>query len=209
MRKKIKNPSTQSSLLSKQSVFSRMIDDLPQSPWAHIEILNWSHDDIKLSVKYYFYSTSFGDILVANTPKGICYLGLVEGIPEDVLTDFRKRFKYTKPIESKTILQKQVLDFLENKKDIPLQFHLKGTPYQIEIWRKLIRIPYGKVISYATLGGSPQNSRAAGAANGRNPIFWIIPCHRAVKTNGGFDRYFWGKNIKKQLLAWEFTNSSI
>ncbi|MCD8179577.1 MAG: MGMT family protein [Tannerellaceae bacterium] len=90
--------------------------------------------------------------------------------------------------------------------DTPLLFHLKGTAYQTKIWRRLLRIPFGKVISYATLAGNREHARAAGTANGRNPVFWIIPCHRVVCSDGRFDSYAWGKEIKKRLLAWEFAN---
>lgn len=203
----IKDAVTEDSYLNKQAILNRLIEDLPQIAWANIEILDWSANDNKLPIKYYFYETSFGKVLAANTTKGACYLGLLGEKPEDVLIDFKKRFSYTEPIEAKTPLQKQMVDFLDGRINKLLIFHLKGTPYQTEIWRRLIRIPYGKVISYATIGGSSRYSRAAGTANGRNPIFWIIPCHRVVKTSGGFDRYFWGEDVKKRLLAWEFVNS--
>lgn len=197
------------SYLNKQAVLKRMTEDLPPTPWANIGITDWLPEDDTLSVEYSFYSTSFGEVLAANTSKGICYLGFVNNKPEDVLADFRKRFRHTKTIETTTLLQQQVVGFLNGKGDDFIPFHLRGTPYQVEIWRKLIRIPYGKVVSYATLGDGARYSRAAGTANGRNPIFWIIPCHRAVKTTGAFDRYFWGEDVKEKLLAWEFANSSI
>lgn len=203
-----KNVSSEISL-DKKVVLSRMLQELPQTYWANVEILDWLPDDDKLPIEYSFYDSSFGRVLAANTSKGICYLGLEEDKPEYVLADFKKRFRHTNPIKIETPLQKQAIDFLDGKINELLQFHLRGTSYQTKIWRKLICIPYGKVISYATLGSSPQHSRAAGTANGRNPIFWIIPCHRAVKTTGAFDHYFWGEGVKKRLLAWEFANSSV
>jgi AraC family transcriptional regulator of adaptative response/methylated-DNA-[protein]-cysteine methyltransferase len=205
--REILNPEIEYRHLNKQVVLDRMIDDLPSTPWTNIEILDWLPNDDTLSVEYFFYRTPFGEVLVANTIKGICYLGLIKNRTEDVLADLKKRFKYTTLKETETLMQKQVVDCMGGKMYELLVFHLRGTPYQTEIWRKLIRIPYGKVISYATLGGSAENARAAGTANGRNPIFWLIPCHRTVKRTGGFDRYFWGEDIKKQLLAWEFSNS--
>ena len=184
-----------------------MIDKLPETPWADIEILDWLPEDDELTVEYCFADTPLGRVLAANTSKGVCYLGRIENNPEEVLSDFNKRFRQTDRIEKQTSLQKHVLDFLAGKRDQHIVFHLRGTAYQTFIWRRLIRIPLGKVISYTTLGGDASHSRAAGTANGRNPIFWIVPCHRAVKTDGGFDRYFWGENVKKELLAWEFSNS--
>lgn len=205
----IQNQETANLYLSKQAILDRMLDSLPPTPWANMEILDWLPHDDRLPIKYSFYQTPFGEVLVANTPKGVCYLGLIERETENILADFKKRFKHADPIKRDTPLQKQAIDFLEGKTSKLLSFHLRGTPYQTEIWRKLIRIPYGKVISYATLGGGTQHSRAAGTANGRNPIFWIVPCQRAVKTTGGFDRYFWGEDVKKKLLAWEFANTAI
>jgi AraC family transcriptional regulator of adaptative response/methylated-DNA-[protein]-cysteine methyltransferase len=205
----IQNPATEYSCPNKQVVLNRMIEDLPPTPWAGIEVLDWLPGDDNLSIEYSFYNTPFGEVLAAHTSIGICYLGLVEGKPENVLADFKKRFQHTRPVETKTPLQMRLIDFLDGKTGDLLQFHLRGTPYQTGIWRRLTRIPFGSVVSYATLGGDAQYSRAAGTATGRNPVFWVIPCHRAVKTTGGFDRYFWGEDVKKRLLAWEFANSAI
>ncbi|MDR2914787.1 MAG: methylated-DNA--[protein]-cysteine S-methyltransferase [Tannerella sp.] len=191
----------------KQVILQRMIENLPSSSWANIEILDWAPDDNILPVTYASYESPFGEVLIANTPKGVCYLGVVNDKSGYVSDDFNKRFGYAKPKETKTSQQKTALNYLNGKMDELLQFHLNGTPYQTEVWRRLLRIPFGKVISYATLADDRKHSRAAGTANGRNPIFYLVPCHRAVYTDGKFDRYSWGKDIKKRLLAWEFANS--
>ncbi len=198
------DPRKADACLNKQIVLDRMIGALPAAPWADVEILDWMPDDDRLAVEYSFADTPFGRVLVANTPLGVCYLGLAENGTGAVLADFHKRFGHAIRVEVQTPQQKQTLDFLAGKCDGRLTFHLRGTPHQTEIWRRLIRIPRGKVVSYATLGGGPQQARAAGTANGRNPIFWIVPCHRVVQTTGSFDRYFWGEDVKRRLLAWEF-----
>ncbi|MCD8043800.1 MAG: methylated-DNA--[protein]-cysteine S-methyltransferase [Tannerellaceae bacterium] len=187
-------------------ILENMIGELPATPWVNIDILDWLPDDNNLQVQYARYDTPFGEAWIANTTKGICYLGIVDNDPDFVWRDFNKRFGYANPVEEKTPFQEIALNYLNGKIDKLLLFHLKGTPYQIEIWRKLIHIPFGKVISYATLAGSSNYARAAGTANGRNPVFWIVPCHRVVCSDGKFDRYAWGKNIKKRLLAWELPN---
>lgn len=189
-----------------EKVLSRMVGDLPEGPWADITIFDWSPDDDKLPVEYGFAETTFGRMLVAGTPKGVCYIGPEKGKVE-VLQDFNKRFGHARRIERKSLWQKPALEFLNGNTAVPVVFHLKGTPYQTEIWRKLLRIPFGKVVSYATLGGGARHARAAGTATGRNPIFWIVPCHRVVNTSGRFDRYFWGSDMKNELLAWEFAVS--
>lgn len=195
-------------ILSGQAVLGHMIGELPEEPWADINITAWLSVDDKLPVDYCFADTRFGRVLAANTPKGLCYLGLSGGGDDDsLLSDFSKRFCHTLRTERHSPLQKQAFDFLEGKHGGRIMLHLRGTPYQTEIWRRLVRIPYGRVIPYSTLGGEAQYARAAGTANGRNPVFWIVPCHRAVRSDGGFDRYFWGEEAKKRLLAWEFANS--
>ena len=156
-----------------------------------------------------YFDSPFGEVLIANTPKGVYYLGVVNDQSGYVANDFEKRFGYAKPQKVETLLQRTARDYLNGKMDEPLAFHLKETSYQTEIWRRLLYIPFGKVITYATLAGCNDHSRAAWAANGKNPIFWIVPCHRMVYTNGKFDRYSWGKDIKTRLLAWEFVNSEI
>ena len=193
--------------MREQKVLDHMIDLLPTTHWAEMEILSWLPEDNKLSVEFSFYDSSFGEVLIANTSKGVCYLGVVKEERRSVLSDFEERFGYAKVCKVETSLQKIALDYLNGVMNRPLSFHLKGTPYQTTIWRRLLRIPYGKVISYATLAENKKHARAAGTANGRNPIFYLVPCHRVVYTNGKFDRYFWGKDIKTRLLAWEFANS--
>ena len=90
------------------------------------------------------------------------------------------------------------------------QFDLKlapeGTPFQLEVWRRLCDIPYGETISYGELArriGNPQASRAVGLANGSNPIPIIIPCHRVIGSNGKLTGYGGGLPIKEKLLALE------
>lgn len=204
---KISEPAEAGKHPGSEAILTRMIGELPGATWTDIEIIDWLPGDDRLPVDYRFAVTPFGRVLVASTPKGVCYLGLVTGSDEEVFSDFNRRFGHADRAERQTSMQKQALDFLDGKRGGHIIFHLRGTPYQTAIWRRLTRIPYGKVVSYATLGGSARHARAAGTANGRNPVFWIVPCHRVVRSDGGFDRYFWGEDIKKRLLAWEFANS--
>lgn len=192
---------------ARSEVLARMLSALPGTPWADIEILSWRPGDDGLPVEYSFADSPFGAVLAANTPRGICYLAPAGNKPQDVLDDFHGRFRHSARVERESTLQKQAVGFLDGNRGDCLRFHLRGTPWQTEIWRRLIRVPCGKVISYATLGGGSRYARAAGTANGRNPIFWIVPCHRVVNTSGAFDRYFWGPEVKGQLLAMEFADN--
>ena len=92
--------------------------------------------------------------------------------------------------------------------DVPIAF--SGTAFQQQVWQELLKIPYGKTISYADLAkasGNPKAYRAAGTANGKNPIAIIIPCHRVIASNGGLGGYAYGVEVKKQLLELEKHNN--
>jgi methylated-DNA-[protein]-cysteine S-methyltransferase len=98
-------------------------------------------------------------------------------------------------------------EYFEGKiKTFSLPLHLHGTPFQIQIWKALQKIPHGKTWSYQQLAmeaGNPRAMRAAGSANGRNPLPIIIPCHRVIRKNGDIGGYSSGLSIKKWLLAHE------
>jgi methylated-DNA-[protein]-cysteine S-methyltransferase len=88
--------------------------------------------------------------------------------------------------------------------DVPLR--LDGTPFQQGVWRELVRIPFGRTITYAELArrvGNPSASRAVGNANGRNPVSIIVPCHRVIGADGKLTGYAGGVDIKRRLLEWE------
>ncbi|MEO1789425.1 MAG: methylated-DNA--[protein]-cysteine S-methyltransferase, partial [Pseudomonadota bacterium] len=84
--------------------------------------------------------------------------------------------------------------------------HLIGAPFQIKVWEALLRIPTGHVTTYSDIArviGNPKAVRAVGTAVGRNPISWLIPCHRALRKSGGLGGYHWGLPVKRAMLAWE------
>ncbi len=86
------------------------------------------------------------------------------------------------------------------------RLHMIGAPFQIKVWEALVTIPSGHVTTYSELAhavGSPRAVRAVGTAVGRNPVSWLIPCHRALRKSGGLGGYHWGLPVKRALLAWE------
>ena len=92
----------------------------------------------------------------------------------------------------------------------PLALHLKGTPFQLSVWRALLNIPFGATSTYKTIAtqiGKPKATRAVGSAIGRNPAFFVIPCHRVLAHGGGLGGYFWGTEVKTKLLEWEQANT--
>lgn len=103
--------------------------------------------------------------------------------------------------------EKQLAEYFDRKrKDFDLPLELRGTVFQINAWRQLQQIPYGQTISYgeqATRMGDAKKARAVGMANGRNPIFIIVPCHRVIGASGGLTGYGGGLPMKQQLLELE------
>jgi AraC family transcriptional regulator of adaptative response/methylated-DNA-[protein]-cysteine methyltransferase len=192
--------------VSRDEVRERMITRLPDTPWADIQVIDWLAGDDDLPVEYSFADSLLGRVLVANTAKGVCYLAPADE-PQAVYADFCARFPRSVRVERHTILQKQALAFLDGERGELLNLHLRGTPFQTEIWLRLLRIPNGKVVSYSTLAGDGRYARAVGSAVGRNPVLAIVPCHRVVNSSGAFDHFFWGTELKTRLLAMEFANN--
>ncbi|MDP5362364.1 MAG: methylated-DNA--[protein]-cysteine S-methyltransferase, partial [Paracoccaceae bacterium] len=86
------------------------------------------------------------------------------------------------------------------------QLHMIGAPFQLQVWEALLNIPSGHVTTYSEIAcsiGRPKAVRAVGTAVGRNPVSWLIPCHRALRKSGALGGYHWGLPVKRAMLAWE------
>lgn len=151
------------------------------------------------------YSTAIGEVLLASAPQGICYAGFTDNNSDIAIADLRRRFpKATISIAGHPYHEEALQWFNRlGEAGLPLHLHVKATTFQWFIWQKLLCIPMGGLVTYAALGGSRQMARAAGAAVGDNPVCFLIPCHRAVRSNGRFEDYFWGPERKKELLIME------
>lgn len=149
--------------------------------------------------------TALGDVLVASTAKGICYAGFTDNNADIALADLRRRFPKAVLQRGTDAWQQEALAWFDQPgtTGLPLHLHVKGTAFQWAIWTKLLTVPAGALTTYSQLGGSPAMARAVGTAVGDNPVAFLIPCHRAVRSNGRFEGYFWGTERKKQLLALE------
>lgn len=162
-----------------------------------------------LNIAYSFSETPFGEILVASTSKGICYLAFVTEGREAVLDELKQIFPRA-AYEQRTddIQRKAVEATLSMHKDdvdtVPL--HLKGTEFQLNVWRELLTIPLGGITSYGKIAQKlqkPKACRAVGSAVGDNPVSILIPCHRVLRTDGALGGYHWGLERKVRLLEWE------
>ncbi|OXE95067.1 hypothetical protein B0A64_24710 [Flavobacterium araucananum] len=171
----------------------------------HIEA--WIDADIEETIEYRCTPSLFGDILIASTSKGVCYLGFTNGNHIGAVSDLKRRFPSNSIAESLSLFQAAALKHVNNPQmQLPIQLHLKGTAFQLEIWKKLSQIPLGGLTSYTQLGGTNKIARATGAAVGSNPVGFLIPCHRVIYADGSFNGYFWGTELKERLLLWEAAN---
>jgi AraC family transcriptional regulator of adaptative response/methylated-DNA-[protein]-cysteine methyltransferase len=168
-----------------------------------------------LEISYGFHPSPFGECLLAVTERGICGLGFVgEGGREQTLEDFKRRWPAAQFQENPEKTGSYIDGIFTAKKRNgahPVKLLLMGTNFQIKVWEALLRIPPGSVACYEDLArqvGKPSAARAVGSAVGRNPISFLIPCHRAIRKMGITGDYHWGAVRKKAILAWEAARKS-
>lgn len=160
-----------------------------------------------LKINYSFIETIFGDVLIASTSKGICYLSFVN--ERDLSTSGLLRlFPSAKFTELKDSMQEEALRFFSGDWSnlLKVKLHLKGTPFQLKVWQSLLKIPFGKLLTYGSVANSadsPNASRAVGTAIGSNPVAFLIPCHRVIRSTGIVGDYRWGSGRKVAILGWE------
>ncbi len=160
-----------------------------------------------LEINFSFAETPFGNIIIASTSKGICHLAFVtdEIAGVENLKSFFPKASYNQKTD---LIQQDALHFFRNDwNDLrKIKLHLKGTPFQLKVWQSLLQIPLGNVSTYGQIAHNIQNptaSRAVGTAIGNNPVAFIIPCHRVIKSSGIIGEYHWGSNRKTAILGWE------
>jgi AraC family transcriptional regulator of adaptative response/methylated-DNA-[protein]-cysteine methyltransferase len=163
-----------------------------------------------LRIAYGFHPSPFGECLLATTRRGICGLVFVEnGAREAALDGLKRRWARAEfvhdPQTTRPALE-QIFRLFQGQAGPPARLLLSGTNFQIKVWEALLRIPPGRVVSYADIAlqiGLPRSARAVGNAVSRNPIAVIIPCHRVIRKAGDLGGYRWGIARKKALLGWE------
>ncbi len=162
-----------------------------------------------LDIFWGWFESPFGPALVMGTEKGICGIGFAAETGEAAaMEDLVGRWPRARFVEDPTMLRPWVLSAFGATRlanaDTPL--FLIGAPFQIKVWEALLQIPTGHVTTYSELAaavGHPRAVRAVGTAVGRNPVSWLIPCHRALRKSGGLGGYHWGMPVKRAMLAWE------
>jgi AraC family transcriptional regulator of adaptative response/methylated-DNA-[protein]-cysteine methyltransferase len=169
-----------------------------------------------LIIKYGFHPSPFGECLLATTERGICGFFFVKNRDrKDPLTELRYFWKQAEIVEDSDA-SRELIDRIFNPSfgntRAPLHLILNGTNFQIKVWEALIKIPFGAVVSYEDVAiqvGIPGATRAVGSAVGKNPISFIIPCHRVIRKTADFGNYGGGIARKKAILGWEAAQISM
>lgn len=160
-----------------------------------------------LSINYSFAESLFGNIIVASTAKGICYLAFADDESEALQT-LQKSFPNATYRQMVDLIQQDALFIFTQdwSKLSQIRLHLKGTEFQLKVWEALLKIPSGRLTTYGSIANRihhPKASRAVGSAIGDNPVAFLIPCHRVIQSSGAFGGYHWGSLRKTAMIGWE------
>ncbi len=170
----------------------------------------WKAGGEGLTITYGFHPCPFGMALVMITPRGLAGLALADaGKERTALRDMKSRWPKAKYVENFAVsapTARRIFDAALWRKDQPLRVVLIGTDFEVRVWERLLDIPMGKLTTYSDLAartGSPNAARAVGAAVGKNPICFVVPCHRVIGKSGELTGYHWGLTRKRAMLGWE------
>ncbi len=157
-----------------------------------------------LTIRHGWFDSPFGIALAMATDRGICGLAFAEETGrEAALADMMSRWPEARHVEEPEAIRTMVEAALGGGET---KLHMIGAPFQVKVWEALLAIPSGHVTTYGEIAaaiGNPRAVRAVGTAVGRNPVSWLIPCHRALRKSGALGGYHWGLPVKRAMLAWE------
>ncbi len=163
-----------------------------------------------LTISYGFHPSPFGVALVMVTAFGLCGLAFADqGEEQNVLADMTTRWpnaQYTEDSARTAPYAAQVFADARSEGGQPLRVTFIGTDFEIRVWETLLKIPCGKATTYGDIAasmGQPKAARAVGAAVGKNPISFVVPCHRVLGKSGDITGYHWGLTRKRAILGWE------
>jgi AraC family transcriptional regulator of adaptative response/methylated-DNA-[protein]-cysteine methyltransferase len=168
-----------------------------------------------LAITYGIHDSPFGPALIATTGRGVCGLHFLEGGTEAeamrrLSSDWPRAALTAEPRATRSIAAR-IFDPIASRSTRPLGLLVRGTNFQVQVWRALLRIPLGSVLSYGDIAGGigePRAARAVGSAIGANPVAWLIPCHRVIRDTGMLSRYRWGETRKAAMLGWEAAHAA-
>ena len=168
----------------------------------------YKNGGLALNINYSFADTPFGKIIAASTDKGVCHMAFVDEGERRAFDHLRSIFPNAKYVLSPDTKQQHALSVFDrdwNRLE-EIKLHLKGTEFQLKVWETLLKIPAGGLATYADLAtksGYNGACRAVGTAVGKNPVAFLIPCHRVIKATGEPGNYHWGEMRKNAIIAWE------
>ncbi len=177
--------------------------------WESMSPGEYARHGAGLTIYWGWFESPFGLALVMGTKKGLCGIGFAAEMGEEAtMEDLATRWPKANFVEDPMFLRPWVLAaFQAETGDLDkVPVYMIGTSLQIKVWEALMRIPSGEVTTYSEIAraiGNPRAVRAVGTAVGRNPVSWLIPCHRAMRKSGGLGGYHWGLPVKRALLAYE------
>ena len=156
-----------------------------------------------------FHPSPFGTALVMTTQRGLAGLAFADrGEEQAALADMQGRWPMANVVEDRArtaSLARRIFDSRLWRADRPLRVVLIGTDFEVRVWETLLRIPMGRAVTYsgiATKIGATKAARAVGAAVGKNPISFVVPCHRVLGKSGDVTGYYWGLTRKRAILGW-------
>lgn len=176
--------------------------------WEAMVLGDYAMGGAGLDIYWGWFDSPFGPALVMGTDKGICGIGFAsETTDTAAMADLTSRWPKARFMEDPMRLRPWVLTAFGASATLEkTPLFMIGAPFQIKVWEALMRIPSGHVTTYSEIAaaiGHPRAVRAVGTAVGRNPVSWLIPCHRALRKSGALGGYHWGLPVKRALLAWE------
>ena len=167
-----------------------------------------------ITIEFGIGETPFGTALVATTERGICHLSFIEHRQADKSVDVLKArwpFAQLKQVpKTSQLLLNRLFDPDRATRSDSLSLWVSGSNFQIQVWRALLQIPFSGLLNYqqlARLVGKPKAARAVGSAVAKNPIAYLIPCHRVLRQTGDFGKYHWGAKRKAAIIAWEASHN--
>jgi AraC family transcriptional regulator of adaptative response/methylated-DNA-[protein]-cysteine methyltransferase len=170
----------------------------------------WKSGGEGLSVAYGFHPSPFGSALVMTTERGLAGLAFADPGEEDAaLDDMRGRWtkaRYGEDKERTGAIARRIFDPTLWRPERPLRVVLIGTDFEVRVWETLLGIPMGRATTYSDIAaklGRPTAARAVGAAVGKNPVSFVVPCHRVMGKSGDLTGYHWGLTRKRAMLGWE------
>jgi len=170
----------------------------------------WKAGGAGMTLQYGFHPSPFGTAIVIASGRGLAGLAFADpGQEQTALADMLRRWPNATCVEDHAgtaALAQRIFDTRLWRPDQPLRVVLIGTDFEVRVWEALLKIPMGCATTYSDVAAnirSPKASRAVGAAVGRNPVSFVVPCHRVLGKSGALTGYHWGITRKQAMLGWE------